>query len=91
MADDTHTETQPSPNLSTEPGKKGMAENAATKTHSTPNISTEHQMEGDARSPSDTLDRGQDHASNSQPVEDVEDRPNVGIVKPEDYPSDRPR
>jgi hypothetical protein len=36
MTDDTHNETQPSPNLS-----------------------TEHQKEGDARSPSDTLDRGQ--------------------------------
>ncbi|WP_010161397.1 hypothetical protein [Sphingomonas sp. PAMC 26617] len=56
---DEHTETQPSPNLSTEPGKKGMAENAATETQPAPNLSTEHQKEGDARSPSDTLDRGQ--------------------------------
>ncbi|THD37320.1 MAG: hypothetical protein E7773_04645 [Sphingomonas sp.] len=24
-----------------------------------------------------------------QPVEDVEDRPNVGMVKPEDYPPDQ--
>lgn len=54
-ADDTHAQTQPRPNLSTEPGAKGFAENGATETQPAPNISTE----GDARSPSDTLDRGQ--------------------------------
>jgi hypothetical protein len=59
MADDTHTETQPSPNLSTEPGEKKPADNARTETQPAPNLSTEHQKEGDARSPSDTLDRGQ--------------------------------
>lgn len=57
---DEHTETQPRPNLSTEPGKKGRAPNSATQTQPRPNISTEHQREGDARSPSDTLDRGQE-------------------------------
>lgn len=30
-----------------------------TKTQRAPNISTEHQKDGDARKPSDTLDRGQ--------------------------------
>lgn len=59
MTDDTHNQTQPSPNLSTEPGEKGRAPNAATETQPAPNLSTEHQKEGDARSPSDTLDRGQ--------------------------------
>ncbi|SDA11002.1 hypothetical protein [Sphingomonas sp. NFR15] len=59
MPDDTHTETQPRPNLSTEPGEKKTADNAATETQPAPNLSTEHQKEGDARSPSDTLDRGQ--------------------------------
>lgn len=45
-----------------------------TKTQPAPNISTEHQEEGDARHPSDTLDRGQsrktDHTT-TQP------RPNI--------------
>ena len=59
MADDSKTETQPRPNLSTEPGEKALAPNSATQTQPSPNISTEHQREGDARSPSDTLDRGQ--------------------------------
>ena len=57
---DAHTETQPRPNLSTEPGEKKVAPNAATTTQDQPNLSTEHQREGDARSPSDTLDRGED-------------------------------
>lgn len=59
---DTHTKTQSRPNLSTEPGRKGLAENSATETQPAPNISTEHQKEGDARSPNDTLDRGQTDA-----------------------------
>lgn len=63
------TETQPRPNLSTEPGEKDAASNSATQTQPRPNISTEHQREGDARRPSDTLDRGR----SSQP-EDAEDR-----------------
>ncbi|WP_315763795.1 hypothetical protein [Sphingomonas sp. Y38-1Y] len=54
-----HTETQPDPNLSTEPGEKTTAGNKPTETQPNPNISTEHQKEGDARRPSDTLDRGQ--------------------------------
>jgi hypothetical protein len=62
---DEKTETQPRPNLSTEPGHKNLASNSATETQPHPNLSTEHQQEGDARSPSDTLDRGQgdDHGS----------------------------
>jgi len=56
---DTHTNTQPRPNLSTEPGRKGPAPEGDTGTQPDPNLSTEHQLEGDARSPSDTLDRGQ--------------------------------
>jgi len=59
MTDDGHHETQSSPNLSTEPGKKGKSPNTSTETQPAPNLSTEHQKEGDARSPSDTLDRGQ--------------------------------
>jgi hypothetical protein len=59
MTDDSQTKTQPRPNLSTEPGEKELAPNSGTKTQPAPNISTEHQREGDARSPSDTLDRGQ--------------------------------
>lgn len=58
MANHDHTETHPSPNLSTESGTKGMAETAATETQSGPNISNELQKEGDACSPNDTLDRG---------------------------------
>jgi hypothetical protein len=61
MSDDTQTKTQSRPNLSTEPGEKGLAPNSATQTQERPNLSTEHQREGDARSPSDTLDRGQPH------------------------------
>ena len=56
---DTHTGTQSRPNLSTEPGAKGTSPNSGTQTQPRPNVSTEHQKEGDARSPSDTLDRGQ--------------------------------
>ena len=59
MTDDAHTETQPRPNLSTEPGIKGKGAVRPTETQPSPNISTEHQREGDARAPSDTLDRGQ--------------------------------
>ena len=59
MADDAHTETQPRPNLSTEPGVKDEDPVGPTETQPRPNLSTEHQREGDARSPSDTLDRGQ--------------------------------
>lgn len=55
-----------------------------------PNISTEHQNEGDARDPSETLDRNQDRDCDTIPggldQEEVEDRPNVGVVEPEDYP-----
>lgn len=53
------------------------------------NISTEHQKPGDAMLPADTLDREQG-ANGGQEPEDVEDRPSVGTVKPEDYPKDRP-
>lgn len=61
-----------------------------------PNISTEHQREGDARRPSDTLDREQpaDRPEDSKATpggndqEAPEDRPNVGSVTPEDYPAD---
>ena len=76
-------------NLSSEPGHKGTAPKSTTEMERSPNISTEHQKEGDARSPSDTLDRGQD-TPGGLPPEDVEDRPNVGQVSPEDYPLDRP-
>jgi len=58
MADE-QTETQPKPNISTEPGDKSATEKPGTETQPRPNLSTEHQKEGDARSPSDTLDRGQ--------------------------------
>lgn len=47
------------------------------------NISTEHQKEGDARRPSDTLNREQ---TDVQGQENVEDRPSVSSVTPEDYP-----
>lgn len=86
---DTHTETQPAANISTEPGEKGVAANSATTTQDRANLSTEHQKQGDARSPSDTLDRGQDTAGGQDP-EPVEDRPMVGKVSPEDYPKDAP-
>jgi hypothetical protein len=62
---DEQTETQPRPNLSTEPRHKDLASNSPTETQATPNLSTEHQREGDARSPSDTLDRGQDDSAKS--------------------------
>ncbi|MFD1786759.1 hypothetical protein ACFSC3_04150 [Sphingomonas floccifaciens] len=54
-----HTDTQPKPNISTEPGHKPAADKPGTETQPSPNLSTEHQRDGDARSPSDTLDRGQ--------------------------------
>jgi hypothetical protein len=51
-------DTQSRPNLSSEPGdKSGLA--GGTQQQPAPNLSTEHQREGDARFPSDTLDRGQ--------------------------------
>jgi len=53
------------------------------------NISTEHQKAGDAQLPKDRLDRDQEPEGGLEPA-DVEDRPNVGTVKPEDYPKDRP-
>lgn len=52
------------------------------------NISTEHQEVGDARLPQDTLDRDQVPEGGLTP-EEVEDRPGVGMVEPEDYPKDR--
>lgn len=90
VTDDRHTQTQPRPNLSTEPGEKGQAENSATTTQPSPNLSTENQQHGDARSPSDTLDRGQDQTEGGKDQEDVEDRPYVGSVTPDDYPKDLP-
>lgn len=61
-----------------------------------PNLSTEHQRDGDARRPSDTLDREQtdktgEHSDDRAPAsgqkqEKVTDRPNVSTVEPEDYP-----
>lgn len=53
------------------------------------NISTEHQKPGDAMRPADTLDRDRG-ANPGQEPEDVEDRPSVGTVEPEDYPRDAP-
>lgn len=58
MTDET-TKTQGQPNRSTEPGHKDHVSGEATETQPSPNLSTEHQKDGDARSPSDTLDRGQ--------------------------------
>ena len=52
------------------------------------NISTE-QAKGDARRPQESLDSDQQTEGGLDP-EDVEDRPSVGTVKPEDYPKDRP-
>ena len=90
MTDDKHTETQPRPNISTEPGTKSVAENSGTSTQPSPNISTENQQQGDARSPSDTLDRGQEQTPGGDGQQAVEDRPNVGTVSPDDYPKDLP-
>jgi hypothetical protein len=70
-----------------------------TETQPNPNISTEHQREGDARRPSDTLDRGQPDSSAREgderddtpgglDQERVEDRPNVSQVSPDDYPAE---
>ena len=60
------------------------------------NLSTEHQHEGDARRPSDTLDKDRtadrpeppNHTPGGNDQEAVEDRPNVSTVTPEDYPAD---
>lgn len=89
----------------------------STETQPSPNISTEHQREGDARQPSDTLDRGQQtghtvtqshpnlstepggaqpadrtehpkHTPGGNDQEPVEDRPNVSTVTSDDYPKD---
>lgn len=70
--------------------------NDPTETQSAPNISTEHQKDGDARHPSDRLDKDQhdgDRATtDGNGQQNVEDRPNVGSVTPEDYPvADRAR
>ena len=63
-----------------------------TETQPKPNISTEHQASGDARRPSDTLDKDQAGDQADTPggndQEAPEDRPNVGSVTPEDYPKD---
>lgn len=67
-----------------------------TETQPRPNISTEHQAAGDARRPSDTLDKDQPADRPEDPTdtpggndqEAVEDRPNVSIVTPDDYPAD---
>lgn len=53
------------------------------------NLSTQHQRVRDAQLPADTLDRDQ-QTEGGLPPEEVEDRPNVGSVSPEDYPKDRP-
>jgi hypothetical protein len=54
------------------------------------NISTEHQREGDAKQPSDTLDRAQTpgvgRANPSLEDEIEKSVENQGSVKPEDYP-----
>ncbi|MHA6721860.1 hypothetical protein [Sphingomonas sp. RS2018] len=63
-----------------------------TETQPAPNISIEHQRDGDGRSPSDTLDRGQDEdreTPGGQSQERVEDRPNVGTTTPDAYPEDQ--
>ena len=83
---DQQTQTQDRPNISTEPGAKPAAPQGGTDTQPRPNISTEHQHEGCARAPSDTLDRGQPDTADSRGQQDVEDRPNVGAVDPDDYP-----
>ena len=57
-----------------------------TTTQPAPNLSTEHQDAGDARRPSDTLDRDQTDTPGANAKTPVEDRPNVGTVTPEDYP-----
>ena len=89
MPDETN-DTQPRPNRSTEPGHKDPDPVGNTSTQPRPNLSTEHQQDGDARSPSASLDRGQDDSPANTPgsneQEKVEDRPNVGIVEPDDYP-----
>jgi hypothetical protein len=68
---DTDNDTQPSPNLSTEPGRKDSDPLGGTETQPRPNLSTEHQREGDARAPSDTLDRGQAGRSDSIEPDEV--------------------
>lgn len=67
MTSDAHTETQSRPNLSTEPGPKDASQTGGTDTQPSPNISTENQQEGDAREPSDTLDRGQEDSRRPEP------------------------
>lgn len=59
-----------------------------SETPSARNISAEHQEVGDARLPRDTLDRDQEPEGGLEP-EEVDDRPSVGTVKPEDYPKER--
>ena len=59
-----------------------------SETQPEPDISTEHQNESDTRRPSDTLDRGPADVPAGNAQEDVEDRSNVGQVKPDDYPLD---
>jgi hypothetical protein len=51
--------TQPAPNVSTKhPQGRDDGAHRPTTTQPSPNLSTEHQEDGDARAPSDGLDRG---------------------------------
>ena len=61
-----------------------------TETQPNPNISTEHQRDGDARRPSDTLDRGQqtDHTE-TQPRPNLSTEPRDGGGQSEDAEEDR--
>lgn len=43
----------------TEPTRDPLQDEPSTSTNPAPNLSTEHQREGDAKRPSDTLDKDQ--------------------------------
>lgn len=54
------TATQPRPNISTERPQGRDDGVPPTETQPAPNLSTEYQEKGDARRPSDQLDRGRE-------------------------------
>ena len=61
-----------------------------TETQPNPNLSTEHQRDGDARRPSDTLDRGQQTGrTETQPRPNLSTEPRDASTD-DDQPADRP-
>ena len=50
---------------------------------------SDHQKDGKISKPTGATDLGESDTAGGMPQADVEDRPNVSTVKPEDYPKDQ--